>query len=127
MSTTADAVTFTFPSGATVDLPAGMIPCRTAGDAVTEDTSRYAVAGVTPAGRRVWSYYSCAAYTRAAHMLAMREAVAKVRARADQFEERHLTLKARKTRRNADWMEAQHAKAIADWAADPAPCTCPEG
>jgi hypothetical protein len=127
MSTTTDAATFTFPSGATVDLPAGMTLCRTAGDSVTEDVSRFVVVGVTPAGRQVLSHFSCAAYTRAAHVHSMREAVAKLRARADQLEDRGLTFKAGNLRRLAGEQEAEHAAAIADWAADPAPCTCPEG
>ncbi|MFG3287320.1 hypothetical protein ACGF3G_00660 [Streptomyces sp. NPDC048179] len=126
MTTTADAVTFTFPSGATVDLPAGMTPCRTAGDSVTEDVSRFVTVGVTPAGREVRSHFSCAAYTRAAHLYSMREAVAKVRARAAGLDARGLTIKAANLRGHLAATEAEHAAAIADWTADPAPCTCPE-
>ncbi|MFD0393405.1 hypothetical protein ACFQ3Z_16365 [Streptomyces nogalater] len=102
-----------------------MIPCRRP-EAVTYDGSRYILVGTTPAGREIRSSYSCAAYSRAVDVHSMRAAVAKVRARAKQYEERDLTLKAQKARRNADWMEARHAVAIADWAADPAPCSCPE-
>jgi hypothetical protein len=126
MSTTTDATTFVFPSGATVDLPAGMLPC-TRPATVTEDVGRYVVVGVTPAGRQVWSHFSCAAYTRAAHVHSMREAIAKLRARADQLERRRLTIKAGNLRRHIADQEAAHAAAIADWAADPAPCTCPAG
>ncbi|MFD0035558.1 hypothetical protein ACFVJK_46795 [Streptomyces sp. NPDC127172] len=116
--------TFTFPAGATVDLPAGLSLCESP-ETVTYDVSRYVTVGITPAGRRVLSSYSCAAYTRAAHVLTMREAVARVRARADDLERRRFTIKAGNLRAAADRDEAEHDAAIADWSADPAPCTCP--
>jgi hypothetical protein len=126
MNTTTRTVTFTFPSGATVSLPAGMTACQNAG-VVTEDVSRYEPVGITPAGRRVWSHYSCAAYARAADVYAMRAAVAKVRARADELERRGFTIKAANLRAAADRDDAAHDAAIADWTTDPAPCGCPPG
>jgi hypothetical protein len=102
-----------------------MSPCRTAGSLVTEDISRYVVVGVTPAGREVRSHFSCAAYTRAAHVLTMRTAVARTRARAEDLERRRYTIKAANLRAAADRDQAEHDAAIADWSADPAPCTCP--
>jgi hypothetical protein len=126
MSTTTNTTTFTFPSGATVSLPAGMAVCQNAG-AVTEDVSRYEPAGVTAAGRQVWSHYSCAAYARAADVYAMRAAVAKVRARADELERRGFTIKPANLRAAADRDDAEHDAAIADWTADPAPCGCQPG
>ncbi|MHB9861922.1 hypothetical protein [Streptomyces sp. YIM S03343] len=122
-----DPVTrFTFPSGTTVDLPAGMIPCAHP-EAVTYNIGRYVPVGVTPAGRQVLSGFSCGAYGRAAHVLGMREADAELRARADVLERRGLTIKAGNLRRLADEAEAKHAAIAAAWAADPAPCTCPQG
>jgi hypothetical protein len=124
MSTTTNTTTFTFPSGATVSLPVGMAVCQNP-SAVTEDVSRYEPAGITPAGRQVWSHYSCAAYARAAHVYDMRGAVAKVRARADELERRGYTIKAANLRAAADRDDAAHDAAIAEWSADPAPCNCP--
>lgn len=120
----APAQTFTFPSGTTVDLPAGMTPCASAGDRVTEDRRRFRMVGVTPAGNEVWSYFTCAAYARAAHMQEARADIARLRTRAE-----HLATErpddAARLRDTADRTEQMNAAAWADWASDPAPCTCP--
>lgn len=120
---TTTTATFTFPSGDTVDLPAGMTVCTTP-DVVTYDANRYICVGTTPGGRRVWSHFSCAAYTRAAHVFEMGLADAKLRARADELEADGMTIKAGNVRRTADERKAEYDVAITDWAADPAPCTC---
>jgi hypothetical protein len=115
--------TLTFPSGDTVELPDGMLPCTTP-EAVTRDPRRYTRVGTTASGRPILSAYSCAAYDRAHAVLSMRRAVARKRARADELEADGLTIKARKLRGEADRQEAAHGVIIRAWAAYPAPCTC---
>jgi hypothetical protein len=117
--------TFTFPSGTTVELPAGMSRCATP-EVVTYDCMRYVCVGTTPAGRKIWSHFSCAAYARAGHVFEMLQADAKLRARINDLTARGLTIKAGNLRRHTDEQKAQCDAAIADWTADPAPCTCPQ-
>lgn len=124
MSTNPSA-TFTFPSGETVDLPSGMTACRTAGNLVTVDVNRFAAVGRTPAGREVRSHFSCAAYARAGNIYDMRASVERLRVRADDLERGGFITEASNLRAVADRHEASDKVAVAEWAADPAPCTCP--
>ncbi|WP_284576753.1 hypothetical protein [Streptomyces sp. 2P-4] len=113
--------TFTFPSGTTVDLPAGMTLCRTP-DAVTYDCLRVIPVGTTPAGRRVFSSFSCAAYSRAADVLDQRREVAE----RDEYV-RRAAAKGRPTGRLQESRD-HHARILdrmlKEYAEDPAPCTC---
>ncbi|RPE39795.1 hypothetical protein EDD90_2813 [Streptomyces sp. Ag109_O5-1] len=122
-STNQPGETFTFPTGTTMELPAGMLPCLKP-DTVTHDTGRFIPVGTTPAGRTVFSHYSCAAYTRAAHMHDMQQANAKLRTRAAELEAQGLTIKAGNLRTHAARREDEFALIFAEWADDPAPCTC---
>jgi hypothetical protein len=115
--------TFTFPSGTTVELPAGMSHCLKP-ETVTYDVGRYIPVGTTESGRVVLSSYSCAAYTRAAHIHDMQQADAKMHARAQALEARGLTIKAANLRAELTRREQQHSWAVREWTGDPAPCTC---
>ncbi|MFZ4266578.1 hypothetical protein [Streptomyces arboris] len=114
--------TFTFPSGTTVDLPTGMTLCRQP-ETVTFDCARVVPVGDTPAGRRVFSSFSCAAYARAASVHSRREEIS--------VRERSLSAMARTGRRAARLAEDldRHrqvlARTLTAYATDPAPCTCP--
>jgi hypothetical protein len=113
--------TFAFPSGTTVELPNGMPLCQTP-DAVTYDCLRVVSVGQTPAGRKVFSSHSCAAYSRAADIWSLREHIAQ--------RERGLATAIRKGRRTGHLTDAlDHHRRIlarmeAEYASDPAPCTC---
>lgn len=121
---TTNTYTYTLNSGETVELPNGITPCNTPA-AVTQDVGRFRVVGTTRSGRSVWSSYSCAAYTRAAHTRAMRAAVAKMRDRASELVILGYTVKAQKLRAEASRREVANDWQVGEWAADPAPCTCP--
>ncbi|MFI0934614.1 hypothetical protein ACH4RG_23190 [Streptomyces sp. NPDC021019] len=114
--------TFTFPSGTTVDLPEGMTLCRQP-ETVTFDCARVVPVGDTPAGRRVFSSFSCAAYARAADVHSKRRDVAE--------REHGLNTAARNRRRVTHLVEhLAHHRRVLDrmltaYADDPAPCTCP--
>ncbi|MEW2631634.1 hypothetical protein AB0903_08235 [Streptomyces sp. NPDC048389] len=113
--------TFTFPSGTTVELPQGMTTCQTPA-AVTYDCARVVSVGTTPAGQRVFSSFSCAAYSRAAAVLDQRKEVAE--------RERYVHLAAsrgRRTDRLEDYRDHHRrilARTLAEYVSDPAPCTC---
>ncbi|MFF3096783.1 hypothetical protein [Streptomyces cyaneofuscatus] len=114
--------TFTFPSGTTVDLPEGMTLCQQP-DAVTFDCARLVPVGETPAGRQVFSSFSCAAYARAATVHSKRQDIGE--------RERGLATATRKGRRTAQLTEFLNhhrrvlARMVTEYASDPAPCTCP--
>ena len=113
--------TFTFPSGTTVELPAGMTLCRNP-DTVTFDCLRSAPVGATPSGRRVFSSFSCAAYALAAAVLNQRREVA-------EREEclRRAAATGRWTERLEDFRD-HHSRILdrmlTEYAQDPAPCIC---
>ncbi|MFI7278485.1 hypothetical protein [Streptomyces sp. NPDC049879] len=113
--------TFTFPSGSTVELPAGMTLCQTP-DAVTFDCARVVPVGTTPAGRAVFSSFSCAAYARAADVFSKRGDLAE--------RERGLSIAEAKGRRTGPLVDAlaHHRRVLVrmltEYATDPAPCTC---
>ena len=113
--------TFTFPSGSTVELPAGMTVCQTP-DAVTYDCARYVSVGQTPAGRTVFSSSSCAAYTRAASIYDYRRDIAD--------RERGLAAAQARGRRTGPLVDAltyhrrNLARMLTEYTTDPAPCTC---
>ncbi|MEU9033795.1 hypothetical protein AB0D45_02605 [Streptomyces sp. NPDC048352] len=113
--------TFTFPSGATVELPQGMTVCQSP-QTVTYDCARVVPVAKTPAGRSVFTSFSCAAYSRAADVLSQRKEVAE--------RERYVHLAASRGRRTDRLEEYRdhHARVLdrtlAEYARDPAPCTC---
>ncbi|MEU0950456.1 hypothetical protein ABZ379_48735 [Streptomyces canus] len=113
--------TFTFPSGTTVDLPEDMTQCQSP-DVVTYDCARVVPVATTPAGHRVFSSFSCAAYARAADVFDQRREVAE--------RERYVARAAAKGRRTDRLEEARdhHARVLdrmlTQYATDPAPCTC---
>jgi hypothetical protein len=122
MTTTDHATqTFTFPSGTVVELPQGMTLCKSP-QHVTHDVARVVPVGTTPAGRRVFSSFSCAAYTRASDIFDKRRQV-------DDWEGvvARVAAKGRNTARQQ--ADLEHHRRILDrmlteYAADPAPCTC---
>ncbi|GHA94364.1 hypothetical protein [Streptomyces chryseus] len=113
--------TLTFPSGTTVDLPQGMTVCQSP-ETVTYDCARVVPVGTTPAGRSVFTSFSCAAYSRAADVLDQRREVAE--------RERYVQLAASKGRRTDRLEEYRDHhrrvldRTLAEYASDPAPCTC---
>lgn len=115
--------TFTFPSGATIELPDGIPPCERP-DTVTYDCRRFIPVGLTAGGRPVLSSHSCAAYARAASVFTLHEEVAKERARAGRLERQGKTWQAGNLRKWVADREARNARLIAAMVADPVPCTC---
>ncbi|MEV0016653.1 hypothetical protein [Streptomyces tendae] len=113
--------TLTFPSGTTVDLPDGMALCQSPAT-VTYDCARVVPVATTRAGRQVVSSYSCAAYARAADVLAKHREVAE--------REQYVTRAAARGRRTdrLEELRDHHARVLdrtlAEYATDPAPCTC---
>ncbi|MBT2492368.1 hypothetical protein J7E96_28430 [Streptomyces sp. ISL-96] len=113
--------TFTFPSGTTVELPQGMTVCQSP-VTVTYDCARVVPVAKTPAGRSVFTSFSCAAYSRAADVLDQRKEVAE--------RERYVHIaasKGRRTDRLTEYLEHHRqvlAWTLAEYESDPAPCSC---
>jgi hypothetical protein len=113
-------------NGETVELPAGMTPCRRPLRVLyTGEEGR--VTARTPAGAAIYTSWSCAAYARAAEIAAERLTIARLRARAEEFDARLVPTAAANLRVQADRREQQLALTLAAYVDDPAPCTCPEG
>ncbi|GAA2732144.1 hypothetical protein [Streptomyces nogalater] len=112
--------------GGTVELPAGMTPCRRPLRVLYTGEERRVTAR-TPAGAAIYTSWSCAAYARAAEIAAERLLVARLRARAEEFDAARAPAAAAKLRVQADRREQQLALTLAAYADDPVPCTCPEG
>lgn len=115
--------TFTFPSGATVEVPEGLPLCQR-GDSVTYNIGRSIPVGLTASGQPVFSGFSCAAYSAIGSLYTLRQEVAKDRERAARLEARGKTWQAGNLRRNAADREARNDRLIARAIADPAPCSC---
>lgn len=121
MNTTTQALR----NGGTVELPAGMIPCRRPLRAVSIGEEPHA-AGVTPSGATIYTSWSCPAYARAAEIAGERITIAHLRARAAEFDARTAPAAAARLRGAADRREHELALTLAAYADDPAPCTCGE-
>ncbi|MEU5900421.1 hypothetical protein [Streptomyces venezuelae] len=111
----------TFPSGAIVELPAGMPVCQ-APDSVTYDCSRVIPVGTTAAGNKVISSFSCAAYARAAWVLGKHRDI------AERENGLHLAqTSGRHTAKLREHLAFHHrilARTLTTYVTDPAPCTC---
>jgi hypothetical protein len=111
-------------NGETVELPAGMPPCRRPLCVLYTGEDRRPRA-YTPAGAAIYTSWSCPAYARAAEIAAERVTIARLRARAAEFDERGVPAAAARLRAAADRHAADLALTLAAYVDDPAPCTCP--
>ncbi|WP_128378532.1 hypothetical protein [Streptomyces cavernae] len=115
--------TFTFPSGATVDVPEGLPLCERP-DEVTYDCGRFIPVGLARSGKPVFSGFSCAAYCALGSIYDMRQQVEEDRKRASVLQVRGRKWRARNLLLIADDRAARSKRIIASLVADPAPCTC---
>jgi hypothetical protein len=102
--------TFTFPSGATVDLPEGLPLCQ---DPETGSRHLYMAGPAT-----------CWAYRVAGEVYTMRETIAADRKRVEVLRRRGRTWNAGNLQRNADERETRDARLLSAWVADAHPCSC---
>ncbi|MFD0035559.1 hypothetical protein ACFVJK_46800 [Streptomyces sp. NPDC127172] len=111
--------------GGTVELPAGMTPCRRPLRVLyTGEENR--VTGRTPAGAAIYTSWSCPAYARAAEIAVDRIHIARLRARADEFDQQGASDVTVWLRGAADRRAHDLALTLAAYADDPAPCICGE-
>jgi hypothetical protein len=114
---------FTFPSGATVEVPDGLPVCERP-ESVTYDCRRSIPVGLTSSGRAVFSGFSCAAYTALGAIYQMRKGVADDRARVVKLMARGRTWNANNLQRHITEREARNERIVAGFVANAAPCSC---
>jgi hypothetical protein len=111
--------------GGTVELPAGMTPCRRPLRVLYTGEENRAT-GRTPAGATIYTSWSCPAYARAAEIALERIHTGRLRARADEFDRQGVPAAAARLRGAADRRANDLALTLAAYVDDPAPCTCGE-